>query len=422
MTKQRNFAQLKRRDFLKFIGKAGVSLKALQASSLGAGVLLARQAAAQATAQRRVIFIYVPDGTPQGASHSFTPSANLQLKPCSAPLEQVKQECVFLDNVDIVGGGGHGLTQRVLGAFAEGVSGTIDLALGETVGATSPVDALRLGVRTRNVDPISARSFTGVNDYQDNPQAAFERLFGSSLSTDSAATLRARKIQLINEAALGEIKTKLGNYELQRIEQHESAIEKLKQLIDNAEGNEAPGSCQNVIFNRDNLSHEQVDTEFTNIFKLQTENAILALACNLTRVVTLQLGTHQSDFSVTGLSGEYHSAIHSGREEPYTEFRTYFSSLVAHLIQRLAEEDDPAGGKMIDSTLLVQVTDMGNGDAHSGSDAPFMFAGGGAAVNRGQLVSVGNHHQLLDTAAQYMGVSGSIAAYSSEGPVSGILT
>lgn len=422
MTKQKNIAQLKRREFLKFIGKAGVSLKALQASSLGAGLLLARQASAAPVDQRRVIFIYVPDGTPRGARHSFTPSANLQLKACSQPLESVKQECVFIDNVEIVGGGGHGLTQRVLGAFADGVTGTIDLALGETVGATSPVDALRLGVRTRNLDPISARSFTGVNDYQDNPQAAFERLFGSSIDTSSAATLRARKIQQINQAALREIKNKLGNYELTRLEQHESAIEKLRQLIDNAEGNEVGGGCANVIFNRDNLSHEQIDTEFTNIFKLQTENAILALACNLTRVVTLQLGTHQSDFSVTGLGGEYHTAIHSGREQPYTEFRSYFSSMVAHLLQRLAEEDDPAGGKMIDSTLLVQVTDMADGDAHSAVDAPFMLAGGGTAVDRGKVVTVGNHHQLLDTAAQYMGVLGSIGAYSPQGPASGILT
>ncbi|MEJ2427077.1 MAG: DUF1552 domain-containing protein, partial [Candidatus Thiodiazotropha sp.] len=161
MSHTKDVASPQRRNFLKFIGKIGLSMPLLQASSLGAGMLLSRQALSAGNSLRKVIFIYIPDGTPNGASYSFLPDENMELKVCSAPLEDVKNECVFFKDVEIIGGGGHSGAQRVLGAFAKGVSGSIDLALEETVGAVSPVASLRLGVRTRNLNPISGRSFSG---------------------------------------------------------------------------------------------------------------------------------------------------------------------------------------------------------------------------------------------------------------------
>lgn len=410
-----------RRSFLKFLGKAGIAVPLLQASTLGAGLMLGRMAEAQSSANRRVIFVYVPDGTPEGASKSFLPSADLTLQHCSIPLEAVKQQCIFFKDTEIVGGGGHGLTQRVLGAFAPGVRGTLDLALEGTVGATSPIASLRLGVRTRNLDPVSARGYTGVTDFQDNPRAAFDRLFGGAVDASPIGSKREKKLLEINQAALAQIKTKLGSYELQRLEQHQAGIAKLSADIDNATAGSAPAGCTNPVFNSGNAVTDLTDSAFTQIFALQTENIIMAMRCNITRVATLQLGTHQSDFSVTGLSGDYHGSIHGGNFATYAEYRSYFSVRVAHLIQRLTEVDDPMGGKMIDNTLVVQVTDMGDGNSHTGTDAPFMMAGGGSALNRGRVVSVGNHHQLLDTVAQYMGVYGVIPGYDAAGPASGIL-
>jgi hypothetical protein len=421
MNQQKKAALLQRRNFLKFIGKAGLSLPLLQASSLGAGILLSRQAQAQAAALRKVIFVYVPDGTPQGASSSYLPSDDMTLNTCSLPLEAVKDECVFFKDVEIIGGGGHGNSQRVLGAFADGVSGTIDLALEETVGATSPVASLRLGVRTRNLDPVSARAWSGATDYQDNPQTAFEKLFGGSIDTSPIGNQRDNKRLDVNEAALAEIRNKLGSYELQRLDEHQAAIEKLRSDVANAASSSAPAGCTNPTFNPDALSVEQTDSSFSDLFALQTENIILAMKCNITRVATLQLGTHQADFGVTGLSADYHTSIHSGDLDFYAEYRSYFSERMAHLISRLAEEDDPDGGKLIESTLVVQVTDMGDGGSHTADDAPFMFAGGGSAVNRGTIVSASNHHRLLDTVAQYMGVYGVIDPYDDTGPAGGIL-
>lgn len=410
-----------RRRFLKFIAQSGLSLSALQASSLGAGLLLSRQAQANGEGIRRVVFLYIPDGTPGGASQSFLPDSGLNLQRCSLPFESVKDECVFFKDTDIVGGGGHGLTQRVLGAFAPGVRGTLDLALEGVVGATSPIASLRLGVRTRGLDPISSRGYSGVTDYQDNPRSAFDRLFGGTVDTSPVGERREKKILEMNRLALERIKTRLGQYERERLEQHEEGIAKLYSDIENANSSSAPAGCTNPAFNPEGLSEATNDDAFTELFALQTENIVMALSCNITRVVTLQMGTHQADFSVNNLSGDYHGSIHSGDPDWYEEYRTYFSQRAAHLIQRLQETDAPEGGKLIDNTLVLQVTDMGDGDSHTGSDAPFMLAGGGSAVQRGQVLSVDNHHQLLDTVAEYMGSYGVIPPYSTD-PANGILT
>jgi hypothetical protein len=415
-----------RRDFLKFIGKAGVSLPLLQASSLGAGMMLSRQAMSAGVDTRRVIFVYVPDGTPGGASSTYLPSDSLVLKTCSAPLEAVKSQCVFFKNLEIDGGGGHGNTQRVLGAFANGVNGkTIDVALGGSIGATSPIASLRLGVLTGNKDPISTNGGNGgynpVTDMQDNPKAAFEKLFGGVVSTTPIGTKREKKIHDINSAALTQLETKLGTYERQRLEQHKDAIAKLSADIDKAgTGGTVTTGCTNPVWNSGGLSIDQVGAAFTDLFALQTENIVLAMKCNITRVATLQIGTHQSDFGVTGLTGDYHGSVHSGNLDFYASYRSYFSARIAHLIKRLSETDDPNGGKLIDSTLILQVTDMGDGSSHGGTDAPYMMAGGGTAVNRGKVVSVASHHMLLDTVSQYVGAYNAIPHYASA-PAAGIL-
>ena len=153
------FAQQQRRGFLKTLTQAGLSLPLVQASGLGAGMLLGRQAYG-AVGAKRVIFVYAPDGTPGGASNSFTPDANMVLKACTTPLETVKNQCVFFSGVNVMKkdgvDGGHGLAQRVLGGF--NAPNTIDFALEETIGAASPFGVIHAGVSTGVKDSIRCNS------------------------------------------------------------------------------------------------------------------------------------------------------------------------------------------------------------------------------------------------------------------------
>lgn len=446
MSYEDQFAFEQRRKFLKFLGKAGVALPLLQASSLGAGLMLARQAEAAGTVVRKIIFLHIPEGTPYKATETFTPDADLTLKRCSKPLESVKSECVFFGKMNVEGGGGHGNMHRVLGGqvsatYAAGSNTTIDVALANTVGATSPVSSLLLGVRTGGNDPISAKGGVQNFGFQDNPKAAFDRLFGGAVDASPIGNKRDKKIQDANLIALAKLKTKLGSYELHRLEEHEASMNKLKNDIDGAAGAGAIAGCSSPTFNAGGLSTALTNAEFHDIFALQTENMLLAMRCNLTRVGVIQLGDTQAAFAVPGATRtednipDLHGSVHNGAfghnfpdGKPdggyhFANYRIGLTEKVTYLINKLKATDDGFGGKMIDSTLLVHVTDMSDGMNHEGDDAPFFLAGGGSAIKRGQVIATAgaSHYRLLDTTAQYMGVSGSVKAYDAAGPLSGIL-
>src|SRR5450830_2062846 len=84
-----------RRRFLKIVGAAGLTAATLP---------FARLALAQ-TAPRRVIFVYTPDGAlpdfwnAQGTGSTFT------LPEMTKPLEGVRQHCVFLSGLSMLGPG-----------------------------------------------------------------------------------------------------------------------------------------------------------------------------------------------------------------------------------------------------------------------------------------------------------------------------
>jgi len=82
-----------------------------------------------------------------------------------------------------------------------------------------------LSIFPTELRPVSGCSYSGNTDFQDNPQAAFERLFGGSVDPSQIGLKRDKKLQELNLAALEIIKTKLGSYELQRLEQHQAATQ-----------------------------------------------------------------------------------------------------------------------------------------------------------------------------------------------------
>lgn len=421
MKKDLNFAQLQRRSFLKTLSKAGLGLPVVKASSIGAGMMLARHAEA-AEGVKRVIFVYIPDGTPGGATSSFTPSSGMSLKSCSSPLESVKQNCVFFRGTSVMQGdsvnGGHGLAQRVLGGY--NAPNTIDFALEDTIGATSPFGVIHAGVSTGQKDSISSKNRNQIQAYVDNPLSVFNKVFGGNTDLSDVGTKRKKSVLDVNRQALAKIQSRLGAFEKQRLDQHMAAIERLEDEIDLAASQSVPEFCKTPVWNTGGFSGPMTDDQFTTIFGLQADTIVLAMQCNMTKIASIQLGTHQADFSVPGQGGSYHGVIHGGGPGGYTAYRSYLCARVAQLIEKLRDAQDTDGSSMLESTLVVQVTDMGDGNAHSGTDAPFFLAGGSSIVRGGQVVSASRHTQILDTVLEAFGVAGTAPRYDSSA-VSGVL-
>lgn len=418
-------AELTRRNFLKTVGKAGLSSQFLRGSTFATGMMLGRAASAQTTNIKRVVCVYIGDGAPVNGTNLWLPSDDLVLPATTAPLESVKEHCVFFKNATIVDGsgaevGGHGNTSKAFGG--SGFSNSYDVELERTIGASSPFPSLLLGVQSNGHGSATKKDGSEIV-YQDNPEATFNRLFNGNVNTSSIGVQRAQSVLDVNKEEIATLQSILGSSEQSRLEEHLASVEKIEsRLILQAESEALP-ECTSPTWNSDNYVYNANDkTHFTVESELQVDLAVLALKCNLTNVVSIMFGNHQSEHAVAELNytGDYHQSIHGGSTSTYSETRAYLSSRLAYVIESLANATDENGESLLDSTLVLQSTDMGDGNAHSSTIAPVMMAGGGSAIRGGQVVECGRHTNMFDTASEAMGISSQVTQFGT-GALSGII-
>ncbi|EAR10827.1 DUF1552 domain-containing protein [Reinekea blandensis] len=403
-----SIANMNRRHFLKTLGQAGLTVPMLKGATFTAGMMAARAAqAAEVPGIKRVICVYIPDGAPVNGTNLWLPSNDLTLPVTTAPLESVKQHCIFFSNATIAnkdgaGVGGHGNTNKAFGGA--GFYNTFDVELERTLGAVSAFPSLLLGVQSNGHGSATKKNGTEVN-YQDNPLATFNRLFGSTINTGDVETKRTRRVLDLHKQELADLTQRLGMAERQRLDEHLASVEKIEKRLEQT----VEEQCRNPEWNETGFIYDAADnSKFTLESELQMDTAILAMQCNLTNVVSFMFGNHQSEHAIPELNftGDYHQSIHGGQAGAYEECRAYLSSRMTYLITEL----DKAG--LLDSTLIIQSTDMGDGNAHSSDHAPVMMAGGGAALRGGSVVDAqGSHMNVFDTAVEMLGLQQELPQY-----------
>jgi hypothetical protein len=422
MNNQKIIESAGRRDFLKKLGGTGAMLKL---SMMSGGMLWPRSLFA-AEAPKRVIFVYTAGGAipdlwmPNGSENEFT------LPAMSAPLESVKEHCVFLKGVNM-SNPGHGLTSKALGSDK---TMTLDMYLARTMGQVTPYSQVQLGVLSNGFGSISRYNWNEPA-YEDNPLNAFNRLFGGgSIVTEDLATRQKRSVLDSNLEALNLMQNRLGSFEKARLDEHADAIRRIETRLSTVSQSESGGVCSTPSFNANGFDGAADNAvNFDTIADLQSDIAVLAMKCDLTRVTSIMFGNHQCDFIVpeAGVDTNFHQSIHGRPVEDYTQYRAYFTSKLRYLIQKLADTEDMDGNSLLDNTILLTVSDMADARAHAGENVPYMLAGGGGGIlNTGRFLTLNgvDYNSLLDTVAQAVGVdveSGSYEQYGN-GPISGIFS
>ncbi len=396
-----------RRDFLGLVGKAGIGAALLRAAPLVGGVMATRSARAQSRGPARVVFVYTPDGAPNGLWLPSGSTLNVATQ-AYAGLEAI---CNFRE-VEVVGSG-HGLARKCLGELRwsqDWTSDTIDQQVASVLGATTPYESYTVGVQTNPQEVIGRKSGDAV-PVQNSPAAAYEQLFGGAPPTSDTAGFLARKqsVMDVNRAALAELKGRLGAFERETLEKHETALRQVEQrLVDSVNFEPAEG-CDAPPWNAGGHATDGGEaTPFLHTAELQSDVIVAALSCGLTNVMTLQLGWHQATWygHDTNYGGDHHGSCHAASAADNAEMTNYLSRCVAYLVRRLMEADDPAapGTKMIDNTVVVQVTDMGDGRDHSGGNGPNMIATRHPGFKQGTVSSGGNNLEVLEAVVEGLGL------------------
>jgi hypothetical protein len=223
-----------------------------------------------------------------------------------------------------------------------------------------------------------------------NPQVVFERLFGSG-ATPEVRAARMKQSQSILDSLLGELdglRKGLGASDRRTVSQYTDEIREIERRIQLA----AKASSVNPSL----LEPAGVPEQFDEHVKLQFDLTALAFRADITRVATL-LGARDLTgrsypfpksplFPNGGTSVGFHGGSHH-QDDPnqirrYADLNRYHVSTMAYFAEKLKEIPDGAG-TMLDNSLILYGTNMGNSNQHQHYDVPHLLVGGAGGKLKG---------------------------------------
>ena len=401
---------LSRRAMLRGAG-AVVALPLLDAM-VPALTALSQTAAAPARLRRLGVF-YVPNGMSMGYWWPRTEGALAGLPPTLQSLEALKDNVLLLGGLadkpaDLMEGGGD--HARSAGTFLTAT--TFKLTTGADVYAATSMDqvaarelgkqtqltSLELGIESNAMlgtcdggsscaytNTISWRNPTTPLPVERDPRAVFERLFGTSGSTDPAArAARLQRDSTIIDAVGAELKRLqqiLGAGDRLKVSEYVDSVRDVERRIQTAaaqSSRELPLVDEPAGIPEDYATHA----------KLQMDLLALAYQTDLTRVSTFMLAKEVSGraYPEIGVSDSHHPLSHHqdepGKLERLHKVNEYHFQQFAHLAAKLAATPD-GDGTLLDHTVLLYGTGISDSNTHFHDDLPVAVVGGKAAGIRG---------------------------------------
>lgn len=387
-------------------------------SAIGAGLSLIAapffKARAQATLQaRRLVIFFTPNGTahrtdrwhPKPTADGYTVDAGDVLEPLMPHKANIMpvSGLYFVDHTNHEGG------MRAM--LTAGGPHSVDQYIAARIGGGSRFRSLSFGVQT-SAWGASTQTRMSYADGQlihpeDSPSNAFTRLFGAVAGGPTELAKLRRRRQSILDAVrgdLGAMKSRLGAEQAVKLDAHLSALRAMEIGLD---APQPMGSgCTTPVLMMD----AQDPSNFPAITNAQIDLLVSSLACDMTRVATLQLAHTVSPLVPTWLGStiSHHELSHRGDDE-FVRAERWFTEQFGSLLTKLAAREDPlGGGSLLDTSAVIWAKELGDGGLHTCEDVPFVLAGkAGGRWNPGRYVQrpATPHNKLLTELCQAMGLT-----------------
>jgi len=225
------------------------------------------------------------------------------------------------------------------------------------------------------VNTVSWRNETSPNMPELHPRVVFERMFGDG---GNAAQRRAR---MKSEGSLldsvleetGQLTKQLGHADTQKLSEYLDSVREVEQRIQNAEKNfqeslELPDRPIGI------------PSSFEEHAKLMFDLQLMAYRADITRVVTLIMLRDLSgrSYANVGAPGSAHLISHHREDATLkgqkSKIDTYHMQLLSQFIEKMKNTPD-GDGSLLDHSLILFGSGMGDGNLHRHSDIPALMAG-----------------------------------------------
>ncbi len=395
---------LSRRTLLRGAG-AALSLPLLDA--MLPAMTATANTAANPTKLRRLGYVYMPMGF--NPKEWIPANDTLDTVPSSlSSLEQVKQQVTVITGLDLQNAypGSHATSNAAfLSAARAKRTESSDYFLGTTV---DQIAARKIGLHTQLPSlELSMDLLTTVGQcdngyacvYQNNlawsspttplpseahPRIVFESLFGEGGSIADRRQAIERRASLLDSVTqeMKRLAKDLGANDRNRLNEYFESIREVERRIQLAEANvdenPLPDLDRPVGVPASYAEHAQL------MFDLQ----LLAFQGDITRVVSFQLAREASTrtYPEIGVPEPHHPTTHHGgnpeKMAKIAKINQFHVSLFAEFLAKMAATEE-AGGTLLDHSLYLYGSGMGDPDAHDHTNLPILVAGGAAGKMRG---------------------------------------
>lgn len=405
---------LSRRTALKGLGTA-MALPWLEAMAPAAG--LASRPGGK-VAPTRMAFLYVPNGahmqewTPEQLGTDFTLPRILE------PLNPYKQDLVVLSGLaqDMArahgnGGGDHA---RSMACFLTGVHPvktngadiragvSVDQVAAGAMGYHTRLPSLELGIdpsaQSGNCDSgyscayssnISWRTPTQPVPKEINPRLVFERLFGN----DDAEQLNERRrrynksiLDVVSEDAK-QLHNRLGVGDRRKVDEYLGSVREIERRLVAAEQKR----IEEVERPDDIVKPEGVPKDNQDHIRLILDMLVLAFQTDSTRIATMVFANEGSNKSYNWIDvpdGHHYLSHHQGdaeKQDKIARINLFHVEQLAYFLGRLKEIPE-GDGTLLDHSMILYGSGIGDGNRHNHNELPLVLAGGGCG-----MIKTGRH-------------------------------
>lgn len=442
MPLENNLKNMKRREFLKYVGLSTGMLPFL--SGLPS---LAESVQSQSRPPQRFIFMFSPNGTIPDEFWPDETGSSFQLKQILQPLSPFKNRLMTVKGIsNKIRGDGDGhmrgmscmLTAKEL--FPGNIQGGSDTPAGWCSGISidqeiSNFFQSREATRTRfgnltlgvavphRADPWTRWVYGGPNDPIapiDDPYQLFGQLYNQMQDAQTTRSILdplkedLRKVARFVSAEDRDLLEAHARF----IREMETEMESLsQQQLTHAVPDLEPG----IVLENDSIPQ---------VSRMQIDLLANAFANDMARVATLQYtnSVGNARMSWLGITEGHHALSHdpdlnTESKDKLTRINIWFAEQLAMLAARLDSIPEPGhDGSLLDHTTIIWTNELGKGNSHTLNNIPFVFVGNGLGFKTGCAFQFDNvaHNRLWMSCAHAVGHNISSFGnpeHSSQGPL-----
>ena len=217
-----------------------------------------------------------------------------------------------------------------------------------------------------------------------HPRIVFERLFGEGGTPEDRRAALQRKASLLDWVMedTERLRSDLGPEDRARVDQYLSSIREVERRIQKAEA----GSADGVLPDLDRPAG--VPAAYGDHAKLMFDLQVLAMQADITRVITFQLARETSTrtYPEAGVPEPHHPLTHHGNNPQkiakVAKINAFHVSLFAAFLEKLKATKE-GDGSLLDNTVCLYGSGMGNPNVHDHTNLPILVAGGAVGGIRG---------------------------------------